>query len=194
MAEEQTEQTNQNDLDLAKVQDFIRGQVETFAKEAFDKHAADLPTTQPAVRQTREEAARQQLRSVLEPFIKPEIDTIRVEAADTRDYVQFYDSNSGVDTSDREAVEKMFLELKQKGRPIARQDIYDYLQGKKAREKPEEFTKSMNERRKQQTERASSAADVGLAALDRARNDPVWSNVRNMPLADLEKALEGVTF
>ena len=191
MSEEKTSE----DLDLAKVQDFIKGQVETFAKEAFEKQTSQRqsqPTLVQTGQPTQEELAHRQLQDVLTPFIKPGFDAMRLETADTRDFVDFY-NNPNVQ-EDKEAVEAMFQDLKQKGRPLPRQDIYDYLQGKMAREKPQEFNKKITERQRRQTESAISGVDVGLAGLDRARNDPTWSNVRNMPLAELEKALEGVTF
>ena len=182
----------QEELDLAKVQEFIKGQVETYAKEVF---ATQAPQVQPQVHQgaiSAEEQARRQLQEVLTPFIKPGLDAANLQSADTRDYVDFY-SDPAV-RSEKETVEKMFDELKNNGRPLPRRDIYDYLQGKLYRENPEEFNKKVSERKKQQLDAASGSIDMGAGALDRARNDPVWSNVKNMSLEDLEKALDGVTF
>jgi hypothetical protein len=58
------------------------------------------------------------------------------------------------------------------------------------------FTEKETERRKTQVKAVESATDMGQSALERARNDPVWSkeNLWTMPLEDLEKALTGVTF
>ena len=179
------------EFDLAKVQDFIKGQVETYAQEIFkQQQAVPVQTQQSAL--TQEQLAQQQLRDVINPFIKPDIDNIKLVSADTRDYVDFYTDPSVRD--DKETVEKMFNELKEAGRPLPRRDIYDYLQGKMAREKPEEFSKKMTERQRKQLDSVNSATDFGAGALERAKNDPQWSNVKNMSLDELEKALDGVTF
>jgi hypothetical protein len=191
MAEE-TNTPNNEELDLAKVQDFIKGQVETFAKEVFEKQA---PQVQPQGQQqlTQEELARRQLADIITPFVKPGMDAVQLAAADTRDYVDFY-QDASIDQSDKDAVEKMFNELKQAGRPLPRRDIYDYLQGKMSREKPEEFSKKITERQKRQLDKAQGATDFGFGAIERAKNDPVYSNIKNMSLDELEKALDGVTF
>lgn len=178
------------ELDLAKVQEFIKGQVETYAREVFATQAP--PAQQQPQTISAEDQARQQLQAAITPFIKPGLDAAQLQAADTRDYVDFY-SDPAV-RSEKETVEKMFDELKNNGRPLPRRDIYDYLQGKLYRENPEEFNKKVSERKKQQLDSAAGSVDMGAGALDRARSDPVWSNVKNMSLEDLEKALDGVTF
>ena len=184
----ETESTDE--LDLAKVQDFIKGQVETFAKEIFAQQPQAAAT--PAQRiPTQEDAARQQLADIIIPFVKPGMDAVQLETAYTRDYVDFYSDPAHAE--DKDAVEAMFVDLKQKGRPLPRRDIHDYLQGKMAREKPDDFNKKRSERQRRQTEAVTSGADMGFGALDRARSDPQY-DPRRMTLDDLEKALEGVTF
>lgn len=183
----ETESTDE--LDLARVQDFIKGQVETFAKEIFEKQQ---PVATPVQRTpTQEDAARQQLADIITPFVKPGMDAVQLETADTRDYVDFY--SDPMHAEDKDAVEAMFADLKQKGRPLPRRDIHDYLQGKLAREKPDDFNKKRTERQRRQTEVVTSGVDMGFGALDRARSDPQY-DPRRMSLDDLEKALEGVTF
>jgi len=141
---------------------------------------------------TQEQQARQQLQDLITPFVKPGMDAVQLVSADTRDYVDFYSEDRVKD--DKDAVEKMFNELKGAGRPIPRRDIYDYLQGKLHRENPEEFETKVKARKQKQLEAVSGSIDFGASAADRAKNDPIWSNVRNMSVDDLGKALEGVTF
>lgn len=185
------ESTGDTDIDLAKVQDFIKGQVETYAEEAF-RNQARQSTSQASNTPTAEEAAQAQLRNVLAPFIEPGLNEARFVAADARDYTDFYSDPTRQE--DKAEVEKMFAQLKANGKAIPRQDIYDYLNGKKARENPEEFTQKMTAKQRKQIETASTGMDPGLSAFDRARNDPVWSNVNTMPLDELGKALEGMAF
>ena len=182
----------QEELDLAKVQDFIKGQVETYAKEIFENRPAPPVQHVQQNQPTQEELARRQLQDLITPFVKPDVDAVRLVSADTRDYVDFYSDPSMKE--EKESVEKMFNELKDAGRPLPRKDIYNWLQGKLASENPEQFSKKLTERQKRQLEQANGSVDFGFGALEKAKTDPVWSNVKNMPLSDLEKALEGVTF
>jgi hypothetical protein len=185
--------SQQNQPDIDYVNAFLKDRVETYAAEYFKEH---LPQQTVQPQQTEEDATRNNLKQILEPFIRPDLDAAKMVAADSRDYVDFYGGKDGKDISDgeKDAVEAMFNNLKEKGRPLPRRDIYDYLQGKLSREKPEEFTRRHTDRQKRQLETANGAVDIGFAAIDRAKNDPVWSNVRSMSLEELGNNLEGVAF
>lgn len=189
MAESNENQnTNQADVDLAKVQDFIRGQVQQYAQEIFNQASPAQPQ-----RLTAEEDARRRLGDALDPFIAPGIHAANLNAADAKDYIDFYLSEPSA-VADKEQVEVIFRDQINKGRPLPRKDIYQYVLGKQALADPEAFGKKLSSRQKKQIADAESGADVGLAALDRARTDPVWSNVRNMGAEELRKALDGITF
>jgi hypothetical protein len=84
--------------------------------------------------------------------------------------------------------------LKSQGRAIPREDIKNYLIGKAYSDDPKKFTEAEAQRHKAQMTNANGSVDMGLSALDRAKSDPIWSNVRSMSLDDLEKNLEGITF
>lgn len=186
----ETDNTTNNDFSLEQVQDFIKGQVEVFVKENLEQQGATRQ--QPQTTSTDEQRLQQQIQQQINPFIQPGIDAAKLTAADAKDYVSFYDSPEKLE--EKTEIEQMFKTLLDAGRPIPRSDIYDYLQGKKYRENPETFLKSKGEKRQQQLDRASSAVDIGFSAIDRARNDPKWSNVKSMPLDELTAALDGVTF
>lgn len=179
-------------LDLAKVQDFIKGQVETYAQEAFKQYQPPVQQQQSGL--TQEQQAQLQLQQMLEPFIAPRVNAAQLAAADAKDNSSFYSNPENL--SMRDDVEKMFNELKEAGRAIPRVDIKRYLLGKEYETDPVKFTEKQKERQKSQVKTAEGAIDFGQGALERAKNDSVFGNgnVWTMPLEDLEKALQGVTF
>lgn len=176
------------DFDLAKVQEFIRGQVETYAEQVFKER---LPVEPTAPTKTQQEQAQDQLRDVINPFIQPGLNTVQLAVADLKDQVTFEASFKG-STEERKAVEDMFTQLKNAGKPLPRSDIRDYLEGKLLRESPEKAEEKLAQRKKQ-TEHLSDAVDFGSGALNRVKNDPQYDPKR-MSLSELEAALEGVTF
>jgi len=181
------------ELDLAKVQEFIKGQVDTYAQEAFKQY--QQPVVQPQQGGlTQEQQAQLQLQQMLEPFIAPRVNAAHLTAADARDTASFYSDPSNLEMKDE--VEKMFEELKTAGRAIPRADIKRYLLGKEYEADPVKFTEKQTERRKAQVKAAEGALDIGQGGLDRNRNNPllVGQDLWTMPLEDLEKALQGVTF
>lgn len=188
MPEEQTDDA----ASFERVTSFIKDQVTQYAQEAFQQYNNAVPQQQT---QSQQDIARQQLQDTLSPFIDPKINEARLVAADTRDYVQFY-NDGNIEAEDKEAVEKMFTELKNAGRALPRRDIYHYLQGKLASDKPDEFVKKTTERRQKQLDRANGSVDFGSGALERAKNDPTFSKENFSKLTSDEQAerLEGITF
>lgn len=180
------------ELDLAKVQEFIKGQVETYAQEAFKQYQP--PATPQQQGMSQEQQAQLQLKQMLDPFITPQVNAAQLMAADAKDSAQFYANADNL--AMREDVEKMFNELKESGRAIPRADIKRYLIGKEYEADPVKFTEKQHEKAKADTKNIESATDFGQGALDRARSDPTFGNgnVWNMPIEDLEKALGGVSF
>lgn len=184
----------ESEVDINKVNEYITSVVQESFKEAMASYEAQ-GRQQPQSNQqglTQEQIAQLQLKQMLDPFITPEVNAAKLAAADASDRVDFYSNPVNLEYKDE--VEKMFAELKQQGRAIPRNDIKNYIIGKTYTENPEEFNRKQSERHKNQLNNANSAVDVGLSAMDRAKSDPVWSNVKNMSLEELEKNLEGVTF
>lgn len=185
----------ENEVDINKVNEYIRDQTQTYVKEALEQYQQQQ---QPAPQQqnhqglTQEQLAQLQLKQMLDPFIQPEVNAAKLAAADVSDKVDFYSNpeNRGY----QKEVEEMFTALKAQGRAIPREDIKNYLVGKSYTTDPKKFTEEQEKRHREQMSNAHSATDMGISALDRAKADPVWSNVRSMSLEDLEKNLEGITF
>ena len=190
------ENNEQSELTREQVQDFIKGQVETYAKEVLEKYNVDNAVTHPP-QKSAEEQARDNLRNIIDPFIKPGLNNLQTEVLDVKDSSQFYSSFDGTD-EEKQAIETMFTNLKNQGRPIPRQDIKDYLDGKLAREKPDEYEKRTKEKRERQTSKLNGAGDFGSGSIDRGRantnprytSDDLWK----MPMDELEKVMAGVTF
>jgi hypothetical protein len=184
-------QTPQDDAaNFAKVQEFIQTQVKDYLTDMQEQ----AQRSNPQVIQTEQQRAQQQLRETLNPFIEPGLNEVKLETANTRDMFQFYRDNPQIADEEKNAVEKMFAELKDKGRAIPRQDIYDYLEGKAARENPDNFTKKISERKQRQLDRAQSAVDMGAQGLHR-RDDPLHpENFKALSVEEMEKAMDGWTF
>ena len=184
MAEEQD--------DAAKVEEFlqtrIKSEVETYFNELNSKQQSVQQQQQTP---SEQELARQQLKEIISPIFDSDIKQSRFDAADAKDYTRFYQQNP---SADQDEIESTFKALVDAGRPTSRADIARYLVGKKFEADPTKFMSEMSERQKQQLERAGSAGDVGVNALDKAKNDPTWTNFSSLSVEDMEKALDGVTF
>lgn len=182
----------ENEVDINKVNEYIQGVVQESFKEAMASYQAQAQPVTREERLTEQQAANLQLKQMLDPFITPEINAAKLAAADASDKVDFYRDPRNVQYTDE--VEAMFKDLKARGQAIPRNDIKNYLIGKAYSEDPKKFTEAEAARHTQQMDKVNSSVDMGLNAMDRAKADPVWSNVRNMTLEDLEKNLDGVTF
>lgn len=185
----------EDEVDINKVNEYIRDQTQTYVKEALAQYQAEQqPVQQQQNSQglTQEQLAQLQLKQMLDPFIQPEVNAAKFAAANANDKVDFY-SKPGNRQYEAE-VEKMFNEQVAQGRALPREDLKNYILGKSYSENPKKFTEEQEARHKEQLNNAYSATDMGIAALDKAKADPVWSNVKNMSLEDLEKNLEGITF
>lgn len=183
----------ENEVDITKVNEYITSVTQEAVREALATYEAQRqPVYQPQPGLTQEQAAQLQLKQMLDPFIQPAVNDAKLAAADTSDKVDFY---SKADNRQYQAeVEEMFGKLKAQGRAIPREDIKNYLIGKAYSDDPKKFTEAEAARHKEQMSNANSSVDFGTNAMERAKSDPVWSNVRAMSLEDLEKNLEGVTF
>jgi len=183
---DETENTEKQDL--AKVQDFIKGQVETY----FNEMKSTLPG--PAVQgKTQEDTAKEQLGQLINPFIEPGLAEARLTSSDAKDYVQFYMNNEHAKEY-HDDVEKTFTALVKVGRPISRADILKHKLGEEYQSDPAKFVEKQSERHKQQLQRAEVAVDFGAAALNKAKSDSNFTNFESKTLDEMEKALEGITF
>lgn len=173
--------------DLAKVQDFIKGQVETYFNEMKDKAAPVVDT------KTAEQQAHEQLGQLINPFVEPALNEARLTSSDAKDYVQFYMHNPDAKEY-HDDVEKTFTALVKAGRPISRADILKHKLGEEYQADPAKFVEKQTARHKEQVVRAEAAVDFGAAALNKAKSDGTFANFDSKSLEDMEKALDGVTF
>lgn len=173
--------------DLAKVQDFIKGQVETYFNEMKDKATSGVDI------KTAEQQAHDQLGQLINPFVEPALNEARLTSSDAKDYVQFYMHNPDAKEY-HDDVEKTFTALVKAGRPISRADILKHKLGEEYQTDPAKFVEKQTTKHKEQLQRAEAAVDFGTAALNKAKSDGTFVNFDSKSLEDMEKALEGITF
>jgi hypothetical protein len=181
MAEEQS--------DFEKAQNFIKEQVDS----RFDQKYIEQQQRQQQRDVNPQEVARRQMGDTVRSFVGQDIDEAKFIAADARDYTRFYKSNPLAGEYEAE-VEDTFTKLKDAGRATTREDILRYIVGKQAVDEPDKFTERQTARGKAALERANAATDFGSGSLDKARNDPKWTNFSELSIEEMEKALDGVTF
>jgi hypothetical protein len=174
--------------DFAKVQGFIKEQVQTYFNELAEQ-TAQQTQQQPNQQQQAQKQAGDFVRSI----INDDLNEAKLTAADAKDEVRFYRNNP--DALDYEAeIEKTFTDAVKVGRPLPRQDILDWIRGREYRTAPDKFKERETARTKQQLAHAEDATDIGTAALNKAKNDTTWTNFADLPLEEMEKALDGVVF
>lgn len=185
MAEEQ-------DAEIAKAQQWIKEQVQANLTEM---RAAESQTQ----RQTERIPERQQssdidqLREIITPYMKPDIDALRNEAMAIKDETSFYrKTKDAADFEDQ--IEATFKQLSDAGRPMARVDIYRYLVGKQAVDEPEKFTARQQARQQQQLQVAQGAVDFGFNGVGRQEEVNKFKSFDKLTIEEMEKALDGVTF
>lgn len=179
--------------DMDKINEYIEG----VTKAAFDKHKEDVIRAYEASRQATQqpdvtEQGRKQIREIIDPIYGNDIANAQLTSADAKDYTKFYRTNP--DASDYEdKIEEVFENTKKQGRPLPRQEIYDYIVGKEFRTNPDEFTKKRQAKREKDLERAGAGADFASYE-SKAKVDPTWSKFDTLSIEDMEKALDGMTF
>ena len=168
-------------------------QVQTLLKREVDAYLAEKKSSTPEHIQSEQQQAQKQVRELLDPFIKPDLDEARFLAADAKDFVSFYaDNPEGIEY--KEDVEKAFEVMKKSGRPTTRAGILDYVIGNERRTQPDKFKEKETARQKRQLEKAEMSTDFGGNAVNRAKNDVTFSNLEGKSLEEIEKAMDGVTF
>lgn len=175
--------------DIAKVQEFMKEQVDSYMAEKY-------PTPAPQQSQKQEsdqDIARRQVKEFVDPIIKPDLDEAKFTATDARDFVDFYTTETDAKEY-KDEVEKLFKQAKDNGRPMPRKELLRYLRGREYESDPDKFVEKTQQRKKQQVEHAGQAVDFGAAALNKAKNDSQWTNFEKLSVEDMEKALDGITF
>jgi hypothetical protein len=180
--------------DLAKVQEFIKSQVETY----FQEQVAKTPVVQQQQQQSQqvqEDAAQKQLRELISPFVEPGVSAARLDAADSLDYAKFYTNNPEA-AEYQDQVEKTFEALKKAGRPLPRADILAHTIGKELTSNRDAFTEKLIAKRQAALERAEQAGDIGSYSITKAKADGTFGtgNFDKLSVEEMEKALEGVSF
>lgn len=189
----ETEPVQDNPQDLERVQSFIRSQVETYLQEQAALRPPQPQYSQPPRQPTEREDAQRVLRDAITPIIGGDLASANFNAANANDRVDFYMGNDAA-ASYKDDVEKVFSELQQQGRAMPRAAILRYIRGELFEKDPQAFHERENARTERQLERAGGAVDIGAQTLNKARNDPMFTHFDTLPLDEMEKVLEGITF
>lgn len=178
-----------NDEALKKVQEVMRAE----AKAVFEaEYKAKSSETKPL---DEEEQGRKELKKLIDPIYKTEIDKAQLTSAEALDYAKFYNSRNDDAFEYQDKVETMFTNLKEAGRPMSRIDILDYLIGNERRTNPEAYQKREEKRNKTALDKARDAEDVSSYGSSRLKDDiEKFGNFETKTLEEMEKALEGVVF
>lgn len=192
MAEESnTGSASQEQSDFDKVQGYLKEQVGTLFQQELQQYQQQAQRAQGI---TPEQQQQQALREYLNPVIQPELQAIRVEAADARDLAAVM--HDPLYQEYKTEVEDLFQQTKKAGRPMPRQDLLQYVMGKEARENPTKFKERLAAHEKDQLDRAASAADMGAGNI--ARNPSALAatmeEFAKLPSEEQLKYLDGVTF
>lgn len=193
------EETEQPEYAKEQIDAYIAEQVKANMAAIQQAEAANRPQSQ---QPDDKVAYEKQVREVLDPIYGGHIDNAVFSAADAKDYVDFYSDDTHREY--KEEVEAAFQLARQQGRPTSRNTLYRYILGDTYTADPTKFTERQKALQQKQLDRARSAGDVGggnvgrereaVAALsDVTKVDPNTGKYI-MPLADMEKALGGMTF
>ncbi len=172
------------DAETEQVFAFVKDLVNQYAEDAFKKQQT---VTDPAAQQ------QQLLRDTLQPVIGQDLNDAKFAAADARDYVAFYHNNPIADEYQSE-VEAAFAQAKQNNRPVPRAEVLNWVIGKERLSDPKKFAEKESARQKRDLDIANMGVDIGSGGLSRQKAETTFSNFDKMSLAEMEKALEGITF
>lgn len=170
--------------DKDAVDAYIKQQFESFSNE----REAAMQRQQQQQPQPMDEV-QQNVRQIVDPIYRPDIDQARLVAADSKDEGRFYRRHpEAADLSEK--IEALFEDAVRNGRPTAREALYKYALGDLQMTEPEKFA----ERQRNQLRQAELAADLGGTASGKNRNEGTLDDLKAMTLEDMEKALDGTTF
>lgn len=189
MAEANNTNTD-SQVDVGALQDWMKNEVKQYFDEQWST-ANQQRQQQQSVDTFQQQ--RKQAGDFVKELVKDDLDQVKITAADAKDEVRFYRANP--DAIDYEQqIEDLFTAAIKAGRPMTRQDILYYVQGKEAQTEPDKYAERMKARQQRQLQHAEGAVDIGAAALNKAKTDDTWVNFDKLSLEDMEKALEGITF
>ncbi len=129
------------------------------------------------------------LRDVLRPVLDPELSRINIIAEGAKDAAIFY-SSSPEASAHKDYIEKAFQTMVQNGTPMNRDAIYKHWKGENEQTRFKAWREEEIKREKEAEERKQYETIGG-------GNRPVVGKVveaRDLPIEELEKALEGMTF
>ena len=193
MAEEDKKDTPEIDMD--KVNDYIKSIVDTHKDAIINAYVQGNQGNQSNQRSGNnndDAAGHKQIKDLIDPIYAADIAEAKLSGREAMDESRFYRKNH--DASDyEEEIEKIFANTKQQGRPLPRQEIYDYVTGRERRTNREEFDRKEAARRERQLERAGTAVDFASYE-SKAKNDPQWSKFDQLNSEEQEKLIEGITF
>ena len=167
--------------------------VDAYIKQQFDAFANERDAAMQRQQQSGQgqdiDQVQQNVRQLVDPIYRPDIDQARLVAADAKDHVAFYRRHpEAVDIADK--LEALFEDAVKNGRPTAREALHKYVLGEMMMTEPDKFA----ERQKAQLRQAEMAADLGVGGSGKPRNEGTLDDLKAMTLEDMEKALDGVTF
>ena len=186
---EENDNSQGNEDQIEAFKSFISEQV----KEAI---SANLPDpTKPDDNIPKPDDPNNQLREVIDPLYRPELDGIALGVKAAEDKVDFYLDADEDKAAYRDQIEDLFTKQVQAGRPVSRNDIYAHLKGKELIENRDKVVDAEIERRKAAEEKANANIDWGVGSFDRARNDPDWANLDKLESSEeVAKKMEGIVF
>lgn len=172
---------------LAKVQEYIRGEVNQYLQQT----AANMPVQQPTM--TPQQAAYNQVGQYINHFTQPGIQYAQHVAADAKDYSDFYARHPEA-REYQDQIEQTFQVLAANNRPTVRDDCYRYVRGRELEADPQAFLTKERQRQERALERANYAGDMGAGSVGKEKADALFANFDQLSLEDMEKRLEGITF
>lgn len=186
MAEEKEQQD-----ETERVNNYIKAQMDNYWDELEAKKTKAKPTQQTQV--TSEDEGRKQLKELIDPIYGQEVSGAKFTAQDAKDYVTFYRKYPNAGEFEEE-IEKTFTALAEAGRPFSRETVYQNVLGREYSKDPEKFVTKHNEVKERKVKEAQTASDMGQFGVGSTRSDNPFKDFDKLSLADMEKALDGVTF
>lgn len=179
------------DLEIKKVQDFIRSETEKHFNSLYESRSRDNRQQDPQPQRNDQDDAKRQLKEFIDPIIKPDIDETRLIASDAKDEARFYRKNPDA-LELEEQIEQAFDRLVKANRPTSREDIYKYIIGQNYTSDRDRFIDSALSKRQAQLDKASAAADMASGGVSRKEMESGRESFSKLSVEEMEKALEGV--
>lgn len=201
METDNTEQSQGSDFE--KVQGFIKDQVKEYFDDLAQQHKFE-PATPQQSSVSQQDQARQQLRDMIDPIYRSDVDDAKFAAADARDYVDFYTGDEDA-TVYKDEVEKTFKMLKDAGRPTTRADVLKWIIGSEYKGNKAKFTEREEAKKQKEMDRVHAASDFGASSAERQKADTDFksfsqrvatgtSDEISEVVKEMEKAMVGMTF